>query len=191
MKHTRPTLSVAADPRPCMNRDPELWFSEFREDVARAKAGCAACPVRAECFAGAVERREPLGVWGGVRFDNGKPLDRTPAKARHSRDAERDRQRRRAEQEAARAAAEEQKREARRRAAEPDPVAVDRAVEAIGARLPTGPMGYRERRAVVARVYPRYGLSARQLAELLGVSERTVNRMCGPTARIRPAVAAA
>ena len=52
----------------------ELFFSEQLDDIARAKAICALCPVIEPCLAGAVERREPWGVWGGQLFANGKIL---------------------------------------------------------------------------------------------------------------------
>ena len=52
----------------------ELFFSEQLDDIARAKAICATCAVREPCLAGAVERREPWGVWGGQLFLNGKIL---------------------------------------------------------------------------------------------------------------------
>jgi WhiB family transcriptional regulator, redox-sensing transcriptional regulator len=51
-----------------------LFFSEELEDIALAKAFCRECEVRAECLAGALERREPWGVWGGELFANGKVL---------------------------------------------------------------------------------------------------------------------
>jgi WhiB family redox-sensing transcriptional regulator len=50
---------------PCRVNDAELWFAEAPADVEAAKALCQACPVRAACLAGALERREPWGVWGG------------------------------------------------------------------------------------------------------------------------------
>jgi WhiB family redox-sensing transcriptional regulator len=50
----------------------ELFFSEQLDDIAAAKAFCQECPVRTECLAGALERREPWGVWGGELFVNGK-----------------------------------------------------------------------------------------------------------------------
>jgi WhiB family redox-sensing transcriptional regulator len=49
-----------------------LFFSESLDDIARAKAFCAGCPVRVDCLAAAVTRREPWGVWGGELFVNGK-----------------------------------------------------------------------------------------------------------------------
>ena len=51
-----------------------LFFSEQIDDIARAKAICAACPVREPCLDGAMARREPWGVWGGQLFLNGKIL---------------------------------------------------------------------------------------------------------------------
>lgn len=50
------------------------FFSEQLDDIAHAKEFCGACPVRQECLAGALERREPWGVWGGELFANGKIL---------------------------------------------------------------------------------------------------------------------
>ena len=52
----------------------ELFFSEQLDDIARAKAICAGCALREPCLAGAIERREPWGVWGGQLFLNGKVL---------------------------------------------------------------------------------------------------------------------
>ena len=51
-----------------------LFFSEQLDDIARAKAICARCPLREPCLNGAVERREPWGVWGGQLFFNGRVL---------------------------------------------------------------------------------------------------------------------
>lgn len=51
-----------------------LFFSEELQDIAAAKRICALCPVIAECLEGALERREPWGVWGGQLFLNGKIL---------------------------------------------------------------------------------------------------------------------
>ena len=50
----------------------ELFFSEQLDDIAAAKAFCQGCPVKDSCLAGALERREPWGVWGGELFVNGK-----------------------------------------------------------------------------------------------------------------------
>jgi WhiB family transcriptional regulator, redox-sensing transcriptional regulator len=51
-----------------------LFFSEELQDIARAKDLCARCPVLVPCLEGAIERREPWGVWGGQLFLNGKIL---------------------------------------------------------------------------------------------------------------------
>ena len=52
----------------------ELFFSEELQDIARAKHICATCPAMIPCLEGALERREPWGVWGGQLFLNGKIL---------------------------------------------------------------------------------------------------------------------
>jgi len=49
---------------PC-TEDPELFFAESPRDVEQAKAMCRGCRARLACLAGAVQRREPWGVWGG------------------------------------------------------------------------------------------------------------------------------
>lgn len=57
---------------PC--QDPttmDLWFAEHTGDLLRAKELCSACPLRAACLAGAIERAEPCGVWGGEIFVDG------------------------------------------------------------------------------------------------------------------------
>jgi WhiB family transcriptional regulator, redox-sensing transcriptional regulator len=52
----------------------DLFFSEDIGDIAAAKRICAECPVLAPCLEGALDRREPWGVWGGQLFMNGKML---------------------------------------------------------------------------------------------------------------------
>ncbi len=56
---------------PCQREDPRLWFSERPDELELAKAHCRPCPVRELCLAGAAERREPYGVWGGEIFTRG------------------------------------------------------------------------------------------------------------------------
>ena len=56
---------------PCRNNDPELWFAEQTARVEAAKALCRECPLIEACLAGAVEREEPWGVWGGEVFVGG------------------------------------------------------------------------------------------------------------------------
>jgi WhiB family transcriptional regulator, redox-sensing transcriptional regulator len=50
---------------PCWEHDPELFFAELPHEVETAKAVCSGCPLRRECLSGAIDRREPYGVWGG------------------------------------------------------------------------------------------------------------------------------
>lgn len=57
---------------PCRTHDPELWFAEHSAQVEQAKALCRTCPVRDACLAGALEREEPWGVWGGEVFVGGR-----------------------------------------------------------------------------------------------------------------------
>ena len=45
--------------------NPDLWTSEDEDDRAEAARLCLRCPVITECGIGALERREPFGVWGG------------------------------------------------------------------------------------------------------------------------------
>ena len=49
---------------PC-TEDSELFFAESPRDVERAKAMCQGCQARLACLAGALERGEPWGGWGG------------------------------------------------------------------------------------------------------------------------------
>jgi WhiB family transcriptional regulator, redox-sensing transcriptional regulator len=51
-----------------------LFFSEDLHDIAWAKHLCTKCPVREWCLQGALERREPWGVWGGELLVNGRVL---------------------------------------------------------------------------------------------------------------------
>ncbi len=52
----------------------EVFFSEDIGDIATAKRICVECTVIADCLEGALERREPCGVWGGQLFMNGRML---------------------------------------------------------------------------------------------------------------------
>jgi len=67
---------------PCHANDAELFFAESPSDVELAKALCQGCPVRAECLAGALERREPWGVWGGQLFLQGVVIPRKRPRGR-------------------------------------------------------------------------------------------------------------
>lgn len=59
---------------PCVVGPPDLWFSEVPADVDRARALCAGCPMRRPCLAGALQRGEACGVWGGEMFAGGRPV---------------------------------------------------------------------------------------------------------------------
>jgi len=67
---------------PCRENDADLWFAERPEDVEFAKALCRTCPVREACLAGAKERREPWGVWGGELFIAGVVVPRKRPRGR-------------------------------------------------------------------------------------------------------------
>ena len=74
---------------PCRVSDAELWFAESPDDVGLAKALCRDCPVRDLCLDGALERREPWGVWGGELFLQGVviPRKRRPGRPRKDEQA--------------------------------------------------------------------------------------------------------
>lgn len=77
---------------PCRSGDADLWFAEAPAELERAKTRCGACPIRAECLAGALRREEPWGVWGGEIFERGAVIPRKRPRGRPSRaDLARDR----------------------------------------------------------------------------------------------------
>ena len=49
-----------------------LFFSDTPLDTARAKAICSKCNLADDCLAGALDRAEPWGVWGGELLENGR-----------------------------------------------------------------------------------------------------------------------
>lgn len=67
---------------PCRDYDSELWFAERPDDVEFAKSLCGLCPVRAACLAGALQRAEPWGVWGGQLFVQGAVVARKRPRGR-------------------------------------------------------------------------------------------------------------
>ncbi|WP_276313758.1 WhiB family transcriptional regulator [Antribacter gilvus] len=67
---------------PCRTNDPELWFAEHSDQVERAKALCRSCPLQAGCLAGALDRQEPWGVWGGEVFVDGAVVARKRGRGR-------------------------------------------------------------------------------------------------------------
>src|SRR5690625_6923675 len=74
--------AAPVNPLPCQTSDPDLFFSESPRDLESAKALCHRCPVRAECLAGAVNRSEPWGVWGGEILVDGRVVVRKRARGR-------------------------------------------------------------------------------------------------------------
>jgi WhiB family redox-sensing transcriptional regulator len=73
-------------PLPCWAVDPDLFFAESPNDVERAKLVCADCPFRADCLAGALQRREPWGVWGGELVLQGVVVPRKRPRGRPRKD---------------------------------------------------------------------------------------------------------
>ena len=66
---------------PC-TEDPELFFAEAPADVEAAKALCRGCRARTSCLEGALERREPWGVWGGELLLRGTIVPRKRPRGR-------------------------------------------------------------------------------------------------------------
>lgn len=66
---------------PCRT-NPDLWFADTPAELELAKLRCVDCPVRAECLAGALSRREPCGVWGGEIFERGVVISRKRPRGR-------------------------------------------------------------------------------------------------------------
>jgi WhiB family redox-sensing transcriptional regulator len=66
---------------PC-TEDPELFFAEAPSDVEAAKELCQGCRIRAACLEGALERREPWGVWGGELLLRGVVVPRKRPRGR-------------------------------------------------------------------------------------------------------------
>jgi len=78
-----PWLSGEMDTElPCRQYDPDLWFADSPADLEVAKALCGGCPLKVECLAGAIERAEPWGVWGGEIFERGAVVPRKRPRGR-------------------------------------------------------------------------------------------------------------
>lgn len=67
---------------PCRTYDADLWFADTPADLETAKELCGGCPLRLECLAGALERQEPWGVWGGEIFERGAVVPRKRPRGR-------------------------------------------------------------------------------------------------------------
>jgi WhiB family redox-sensing transcriptional regulator len=57
----------------CVGEDPEIFF-KGGGTTAKAKAICAACPVRQECLELGLEHDERFGIWGGLTWAERKAL---------------------------------------------------------------------------------------------------------------------
>ena len=64
-----------------------IFFSEKVQDIAKAKAVCASCPVLGPCLKEALDREEPCGVWGGQLFSEGKIMAAKRNRGRPSKNA--------------------------------------------------------------------------------------------------------
>jgi Transcription factor WhiB len=62
-----------------------MWFSELPHELEQAKVCCRQCPLRTACLAGALERAEPYGVWGGEIFHQGAIIARKRPRGRPPR----------------------------------------------------------------------------------------------------------
>jgi len=80
-----PTGVVKGRELPCAG-DPDLFFAESPVDVELAKSLCGGCAARAACLSGAIQRREPWGVWGGELFIRGEIVPRKRARGRPRKD---------------------------------------------------------------------------------------------------------
>ncbi|MDT4939562.1 MAG: WhiB family transcriptional regulator, redox-sensing transcriptional regulator [Pseudonocardiales bacterium] len=81
-----PLAKECPDDVPCRVQDADLWFAETPAELEQAKALCRACPARLACLAGAIERREPWGVWGGEIFERGAIVARKRPRGRPRKD---------------------------------------------------------------------------------------------------------
>ena len=71
---------------PCRSNNPELWFAERPAEIAHAQALCGGCALRTACLTGALERREPWGVWGAELFEHGQVVARKRGPGRPRKD---------------------------------------------------------------------------------------------------------
>lgn len=70
--HTEDDVARLARCRDLTGTLTNIFFSDDVHDIARAKAICSRCAVAEACLAGALERAEPWGVWGGELLLTGR-----------------------------------------------------------------------------------------------------------------------
>ncbi|OYN98897.1 WhiB family transcriptional regulator [Enemella evansiae] len=75
-------IVMTATGLPCHLVDPDVFFAEAPAEIEYAKTLCADCPVKDACLAGAKQRREACGVWGGELFINGVVVARKRPRGR-------------------------------------------------------------------------------------------------------------
>jgi WhiB family transcriptional regulator, redox-sensing transcriptional regulator len=66
-----PVRAAGGGSLPCASA-PDLFFAEAPKAVMAARRLCQGCPERRACLAGAIQRGEPSGVWGGELFGHGQ-----------------------------------------------------------------------------------------------------------------------
>jgi len=81
------TLMDWRDKAACLTADPELFFpigntGPAVEQIEKAKAVCATCPVTEMCLQYALDTSQDSGVWGGLSEDERRALKRRAARAR-------------------------------------------------------------------------------------------------------------
>lgn len=81
-----PLAKECPDDVPCRVTDSDLWFAETPVELEQAKDLCQQCPARRACLAGAIDRREPWGVWGGELFERGAIIARKRPRGRPRKD---------------------------------------------------------------------------------------------------------
>ena len=58
----------------CRHEDPSLFHPEVGQKTDAAKRVCAGCPVKAECLAFGLAIRDRWGIFGGLTYDERRPL---------------------------------------------------------------------------------------------------------------------
>jgi WhiB family redox-sensing transcriptional regulator len=81
--HSYPDSSWRAEAA-CRGVDPTVFFPDDDADAGPAKAVCARCPVRDECFGWAIVTRQKDGVWGGATEHERDRIRRARSRAQAS-----------------------------------------------------------------------------------------------------------